>query len=136
MPSHLMTPYPAVFYHFISGTLKLICKTDYPFFQTCRCCNDLKCAPRLIGIVDTSVSPHLIQSILLLLIRHIFIRLFFRIQLKRPVQIEFRNVYHRIYFPVLRIHKKNCRFFRLLFLPHFFRHLHSILLHIIIQTDL
>ena len=64
MSAHLMTSDLPVFHNPISGTYKRIIQTHHAFLQTCRGSNNFKSRARFVGIIDTSVSPHLVQCIL------------------------------------------------------------------------
>ena len=133
--SHFMASDLAVFHYPVSRTAELIFKLHCACLQTCRRRNDLKSRSRLIGIVDASVPPHLVQRILLFIIRHI-LAVFACIQGKRIVQIKLRDIDHGKDLSVLRIHQQDPYFFRLLFFHHLLRHLLRVHLDIIIQADL
>ena len=63
MSAHFVTPDFPVFDDFISRTGKCIVQCDSPFRQAAEVM--ILKVDRLIGIIDTSVSPHLIEKILL-----------------------------------------------------------------------
>ena len=142
MSAHFMTANLPVFHHPVSRALKGVIQLHCSGFQACGGSDDLKSRSRLISIIDAPVSPHLIQQFLFFLrILRICCRLLFRIccqkflcQCKRIIQIKFRHIHHRQYFPVLWIHQQNRDSVRLLFFHHFLRRLLSIFLNIIIQT--
>ena len=135
MPSYFMAADLAILHHPVSGTAECIIQMNHAFLQAGGCSDDLKGGAWLIGIIDTSIPPHLVQGFLLLFIRH-RIAAFSRIQGEGLVQVELRHIYHGKYLPVLRIHKQDSHLVCLLFFHYLFRHLLGIHLDIIIQAYL
>ena len=131
--SYFVAPDSPILYNLISRAHKCIIQIDYPFFQAGAGGDDLKGGSRFIGIIDTPVSPHLIQKFLLFFLRGG--RYAFR-QFKRLIQIKFRPVDHRIDLPVLRVHQDDGHFIRLFFLHRLLCHLLCVFLDIIIDADL
>ena len=144
MSSYFVTSDLPILHHPISRTLKSVIQFHYACFQTGRGRNNLKSRPWLISIVNTAISPHLIQEFLLLLrIFRICCRLFFSIccqkflrQCKRIIQIKFWHIHHRQYFSILRIHQQDRHPICLLFLHHFLCRLLSIFLNVIVYAEL
>ena len=106
---------PSVIHQLITWTVKPVIYGNHSFLKTCRHGDDFKSRSRLIGIVQTGISPHLVQKILDLL------RIHSRsvctcIQCKRIIQVKFRNIDTGIDLSVSRIHKKNGNSVRLFFL--------------------
>ncbi len=56
--SHFMAAYPAVLHHDKSRTVKGIRRLDHAGFQSRSRRHDLKRRSRLIGVIDTAISPH------------------------------------------------------------------------------
>ena len=123
-----------------------IFRSHNSLFQ-CRCgCDDLKCRSRFIRIIDTSISPHLIQKILPVFYAIVLFTLlyfcslierfhFIYLKRKRIIEIKFRNIYHCKDFPVIRFHKNYADSICLFFFHHFFCCLLTICLYICIYTD-
>ena len=124
---------PAILYQDISRAVKPVIHRYYPFFQPCSHCYDLEGRSRFIGIIQAGISPHLIQTFLLLLLCH-FSCIPWGIQSKRIIQIKFRYINTGINFSILRIHDQNRNSFCLFFLHYLQRLLLSIFLNINIQT--
>ncbi len=126
-----MTSDPAVLHDFISGTVKRIVHCHHLLFQCRSRGNDLEGRSRFVSIIDTGISPHLIQKILLFFLRNCR----FHIQGKRIIEIILRLIDHGQYLTILRIHQDYrhtvCRFF----LHYLLCCLLTVILKIIIQAD-
>ena len=131
MSCSLCTVDPPVLHHLIARTEKTILCWHHSFLQPCCHSDDLKSRARFIGIIQTGVSPHPVQKILLLFS---LCCCFFCIQSKRIVQIKFRHIDTGIDFSVLRVHKQYGNSLRLFFFHHFTGCLLHIFLDINIQT--
>ena len=102
----------------------------HAFFQRCGSRDNLKNTARLVSVIQALISPHLIQRIIL---THTLLRLIVIRQRKRMVGIKFRQIHHRIEFPIGRVHHNNLHTVRILLFQHLLGSLHRISLYIIIE---
>ena len=134
MACHLVASDFSVIYDNISRTAESTLWCHYPRLQARRRSDDLKSGTRLVGIIDTAVSPHLIQKILLFRVRYITVRSLR--QFVRVIQIEFRHIDHGQYFTVLRIHDQDRDTLCLLGSHSLLGQLGSIGLYVHVQADI
>ena len=113
MSSDFMAADPPVLHDLKARTGKLVIYRCCFGHKSRRRCEYLKCRSRFISVIDTLISPHLIQRILFLLLGHA-LGTYTRIQSKRIVQIKFRHIDAGIDLSVLRVHNKNGYIVRLL----------------------
>ena len=109
----LMAAYPPVPYHNITGTIERIRRLDRSRLQPGSRRDNLKRGTRLIRIVDTAVSPHGVETFLLLFLAQSFPRLPIR-QFKRMIQVKLRHVCQRQDLTILWVHHKDRNAVRLL----------------------
>ena len=100
MPGDLVAADPTVLHHDVARTVKGGFRRYHALLQTRRCRNDLKGRSRLIGVTDAAVTPHLIEQLLFLFFTHSFACLS---QIIGMIQVEFRDIHHRIKLSVLGI---------------------------------
>ena len=132
--SHLVATDFPILHHTVAGAGKRVGQLYHALLQAGRRGDDLERRTRLVCIVDATIAPHLVQQFLLFRAVHSF-RAFHRGQSERVVQIEFRDVHHRVNLPVLRIHQNHRHPVRLLFLHHFFRGLLAVRLKVVIHAN-
>ncbi len=131
MSADLVAANRSVLHSFVSRTEKTIGKPYHSLLERCGCGNYLKGGARLIGIADAWIPPHGVELFVQLLFVQLRLHRTAEHRLRqhvRLVQIKLRNIYHRIDFPVLRVHDNDADAVRTLRRIHLFRCLLRVLL--------
>ena len=101
--SHLMAADLAILHDHKARTVERIICVNNPGLQSGCSCYRLEGRSRFIRVIDTAVSPHPVQQILLFLFTHSF-RVFCTVIHKGLIQIKLRHICHGKDLPVLRVH--------------------------------